>query len=306
MNRIKGDHVILLVAALVLFLFVQSLFGSVGIKPAYVEVQMDKGRPSGKFIISNLGDTEERYRINAVHFVYSESGGLKQSKTGDFSLAPFIRFNPKEITLAPKTEQAIRFAIVTQGKLEQGEHWAAMELESLNVIETVSKDANSGKSVKLKTITSIMVPIFGTVGDVVYSGQVKDVNIVYDNNDVELQVMVAATGTGRLAAAGNYEILDSSGNIIDQGKLGTAYIMRGYQRLYSRKIDVGVPDNQYTVKVSFQAEQLEKPLTKEVRIVWPKLQIQVNDESNAKQEADAQKPQSQPQGSHDGAGNSRA
>lgn len=247
------------------------LHASIGVKPAFVEVDLDKGRPSGAFLISNLGDKEERFRVNAVHFTYSEKGTLEVSPNGQFSLAPCIRFNPRELTIAPKTQRAVRFAIVPQGKLVEGEYWAAMELESLATNETIAKDDESGRSVKLRTVTTIMAPIFGTVGKPTYEGQIKDVQIQVEKGETVLRTLVSTTGTGRLGVRGNYEILDSAGNVVNNGSLGAAYVLRGSQRWLTQKIEAGTPANQYTVKVSFDAEHLKQPLAKESPVTWPEI-----------------------------------
>jgi hypothetical protein len=267
----KGIGMVAAGALTSICLLTGTLHASIGVKPAFVEVDLDKGRPSGTFLISNLGDKEERFRVNAVHFTYSEKGTLEVSPNGQFSLAPWIRFNPRELTIAPKTQRAVRFAIVPQGKLVEGEYWAAMELESLATNETIAKDDESGRSVKLRTVTTIMAPIFGTVGKPTYEGQIKDVQIQAEKGETVLRTLVSTTGTGRLGVHGDYEILDSAGNVVNNGSLGAAYVLRGSQRWLTQKIEAGTPANQYTVKVSFDAEHLKQPLAKESLVTWPEV-----------------------------------
>ncbi len=50
---------------LVMCLLPGTLWAAITIKPAFVEVNMDQGRPAGTFLISNVGDTPERFRIKA-------------------------------------------------------------------------------------------------------------------------------------------------------------------------------------------------------------------------------------------------
>lgn len=270
------------------------LQADIGIKPAFVEVNLDEGRPAGTFLISNLGDKEERFRINAVHFTYTEKGSLLRSPRGEHSLAPWIRFNPRELTLAPKTQRAVRFAVVPREKLTEGEWWAAMELESLEVNEIVSKQDEAGRSVKLKAITSIMAPIFGTTGRTTYDGQVKDVQIQAENGAAVLKTLVGATGTGRLGLVGKYEILDDAGTTVSSGPFGSAYVLRGTQRWLTKKLDAGNPGSSCTVRVSFQAAHLGQPLTKEIQVTWP----EVPPAETAKTETDSavQPASEEPQG----------
>lgn len=249
----------------------QTLLAALRIQPAYVEVEMDKKRLMGRFLLSNLGETEERYRINAVHFTYSETGGLKQSKTGDYSLAQWLYFNPREVTIAPKTARAVRFTVVPRGKLQEGEYWAAMELESLKVTMATSKSEETGRAIKLRAVTAIMVPIFGTMGKVSYEGVIKEVKLTIHNPAIFLEALVAATGTGRLGVKGKYEICSASGEIVDEGPFGGAYVLRGSQLWFRRKMEANLPEGLYTVKITLNAAHLEKAITKEVQLNWPKL-----------------------------------
>jgi hypothetical protein len=251
-------------------LLAPALQANVSIKPAYVEVNMDEGRPAGVFYISNLGDKEERYRINAIHFNYTEEGTLSQSLKGQYSLAPWIRFNPRELTVAPGTQRAVRFAIVPREKLTEGEWWGAMELESLAVGDIVTKDEKSGRTFQLKAITKIVAPIFGTVGKPTYEGQVKDLQVRLENGEVILKALVAATGTGRLGIKDtHYEILDASGKVIDRGPYAVGYVFRGAQRWLTKKIEAAIPKGEYRVKISLPAAYLEQPLAKEAVVTWP-------------------------------------
>jgi hypothetical protein len=269
---VKKDRAALTAAALIaICLPAGALRANIAIKPAFVEVNMDEGRPSGMFLVSNLGDKEERFRVNALYFSYSEEGALKKSQAGDYSLAAWIRFNPRELTLAPGTQRAVRFAIVPRAKLTEGEYWAAMELESLAVNEVLSKDEKSGRSVKLKVLTTIVAPIFGTVGKTSYAGKVEDVQVDVENGAIVLKTLVAATGNGRLGIKGNYELVDTAGNVVDSGPFGAGYIFRGCQRWFNHTMGAKIPKGEYTARISIEAPHLEQPIVKEVPVTWPEL-----------------------------------
>lgn len=275
----------------------QWLAASVVIKPAFVEVKLDEGRPSGTFLISNVGETEERFRINASHFIYTEDGVLKQSPTGDYSLAPFIHFNPRELTLAPKTQRMVRFAIVPRGKLAEGEWWAAMELESLIVNDFVTQQDTAGRTAKLKAVSRILVPIFGSVGKTSYAGQVKQLGVDIEQQAVIVKGLVAATGTGRLRVEGNYEITDLAGQVVDSGPFALGYVLRDAQRWFIRKIDADIPKGEYNVKISLQALHVEQPLVGEAKVTWPQVPVAAGPVSQIGPEASppsAGEPSTQP------------
>lgn len=268
-NMVGSKHFV--AACVGVCLLPQWLIASVAIKPAFVEVKLDEGRPSGTFLISNVGETEERFRVTASHFVYTEDGVLKQSSTGDYSLAPFIHFNPRELTLAPKTQRAVRFAIVPRGRLAEGEWWAAMELESLIVNDFVTQQDTAGRTAKLKAVSRILVPIFGSVGKTSYAGQIKELDVDIEQQAVVLKGLVATTGTGRLRVEGDYEITDLAGKVVDSGPFALGYVLRDAQRWFTRKIDADIPKGQYKVKVSLQALHVERPLVGEATVTWPQI-----------------------------------
>jgi hypothetical protein len=242
--------------------------GQVQISPAYVEVALEKNKTaSGVFRVSNLGDEAVRYRVNAVFYKYSVEGALIQIPTGDRSMAGWIIFNPKELTLAPNTQQAVRFAIVPRVDLNPGEYWAAMELESLKKQEATTKDAN-GVAVSVQIVATIQVPIFGAVGQVTYQGTLPEVRLLAQEGSAYVVSLVENTGTGRLGARGKYHILDTSKKVVEEGDLPAAYVLPASRRRFIGKVKSELPEGRYIVKVSYQAAHLAKPLEREIEVDW--------------------------------------
>jgi len=281
-----------IVALSFIFCFIsRALYAAITIEPAYVEVELDKQRLTGRFTIANVGDEQERYRITALHFTFSENGALLHSKTGEHSLAPWVRFNPRELVLPPKSRRVVRFTIIPRESLEQGEYWAAMELQSLKVNETVMEDPESGNTVTIKTLTVMMVPIFGTVGEVSYEGAIKDIVLKTKNGTLYLNGLIASTGTGRLGAVGNYEILNTAGEVVDQGPFARGYVLPGCQRWFDKKMEADLPEGRYTVKIAINAVHLQEPLVRQIQVDWPKAQsssaadkdeqVDINNKSNS-------------------------
>jgi hypothetical protein len=271
--KVQNNTLKRIVALGFIFCFIsRALYAAITIEPAYVEVELDKQRPAGRFTIANVGEEQERYRITALHFTFSENGALLHSKTGERSLAPWVHFNPRELVLPPKSRRVVRFTIIPRGTLEQGEYWAAMELQSLKVNETVVEDPESGNTVTIKTLTAMMVPIFGTVGEVSYEGVIKEIVLKNNNGTLYLNALIASTGTGRLGAIGNYEILNAAGEVVDQGPFAQGYILPGCQRWFDKKMEADLPEGRYTAKIAINAVHLQEPLVKQTQVEWPKVQ----------------------------------
>jgi hypothetical protein len=143
-----------------------------------------------------------------------------------------------------------------------------MELESLDVGEAISGDPNSGHAIKVRSSVSLLAPIFATAGQTTYQGEISDMKIAIERGVPVLQTMVAATGTGRLGLVGTFEILDGTGKTVQTGSMGACYVFRGARRWVKQKVE-NVPEGQYTVRVTFKAAHLDKPLTIERQLAWP-------------------------------------
>jgi P pilus assembly chaperone PapD len=235
------------------------------ISPAFLEVSLNNGTPSGQFQISNTGDEVERYRVKMVYFTFSRDGGFRELPDDDHSLAPLIKFNPKEFAIPPKSRQAVRFYIPNQGRLKNGEYWAAMQLESLKTSEARSSD-DKGRNFRFQVVTNIVVPIFASYGEVRYTGVLKDVRLVPRGEGYGIETVVVNTGQGRLFVVGEYELVSGAGELAAQGSLSRAYVMPGGERALTADLNKPLPAGSYTLKVKYSSSQLKQPLVEEIAV----------------------------------------
>lgn len=265
MNKARRSIFVFLLTFLLLFsLRSGELWASLSISPAYVELTLDKGRPAGQFSITNLGDGEERYRIRAMHFTFSTDGGLREIPPDENSLVSWIKFNPKEFTLPPKTKQTIRFVVTPHGKLRPGEYWAAMELESLKTTFAKGKDGG-GRELSIEVVPSILVPIFGKSGRVIYRAALKEARVTKSDKGSAIATLFANTGDGRVFVTGQYEIVDATGKVVEEGPLGKAYVLPRAERRFTTPVKGGFPAGNYTVRVHYTSQQLQEPISEEIR-----------------------------------------
>ncbi|WP_300458656.1 hypothetical protein [Desulfobacula sp.] len=240
------------------------LLAGISISPAFIEADFNTKRPSGRFIIRNTGTETERYRIVASHFVFNNNGQLTKKKPDENSLVPWIKFNPKEFSLPPKSNRAVRYVIVPKGKIESKEYWGFMELQSLKM-NTVSANDNAGRKMKLKIIPAILVPIFATKGEISYSATVEETQLVTTEKGLEIDSMVKNTGQGHLLIKGIYEMINSSGDVVEKGGLGKGYILPGGQRRFKRTINPEIPKGDFTLNVAYSAPNLKGTVTGKVQ-----------------------------------------
>lgn len=248
-------------------LFTGITWASISITPAVVSVDLEQGRPSGRFVITNTGDKEQRYRILATHFNYSPEGGLGIVPPDENSLAEWLKFNPREFTLPPKSKRVVRYAILPRGKLSKKTYWAAMELESLNPNEFKSQKNEAGSSYSLKVATAILVPIFGTVGDIIYSGDLENLKLKSNDEGYELAVDVVNTGEGRLSMKGNYHILAASGEEVATNTLASGLVLPNAKRhMISRIPTSELKPGDYNIKLVYTSPGLAEAIVRELPI----------------------------------------
>lgn len=240
----------------------------VAIQPAFVEVDLESGRPTGQFVITNVTDEEQQYRINARYFAYDAQGVLQYpGDDSPRSLAQWIRFNPTEFTMPPNSSRAVRFVIIPRGKPQAGEYWAAMSLEGLKARRT-QMDIGRDRSINLMVSTTLLVPVFGRVGQITYQGELGPLGIVPSPDGPKLTARVRNTGTGRLVAVGHYRLLDAGGKEIAAGKIGHSYVMAGAERVFDADAPADLPAGRYTLEVSYKTDRLATALTGRTVIDW--------------------------------------
>ncbi|NNL57269.1 MAG: hypothetical protein HKO71_05925, partial [Pseudomonadales bacterium] len=175
-------------------LFHSLVIAGIAVEPAYISLNFDKGRASGRFVITNTGDTEERYRVIASHFTFSEQGALSLAEPNEHSMAEWIKFNPKEFSLPPKSKRVVRYVVLPKGKLQDGQYWAAMELESLEGRNYSTSDGG-GRTFNLKVVPSVLAPIYGAAGKIERDYTVDKLDLTTsDRNKKVLEVRLSNIG----------------------------------------------------------------------------------------------------------------
>lgn len=263
MNR-KTLITITALLAILLGICPGSALAGVSIAPAYIEMELDKGRPAGTFLIKNTGNKEERYRINAVHFDINELGAYAISKPEQDQLGAWIRFNPKELVLPPLSERKVRFVVAPRAKLENGQYRAAMELESLE--ENKTRTESEGRVLELTTLTSILVPIFASYGELTYAAEPRGIELLRHEERNFLRGVIENTGNANIVIEANYVIKDSSGNVVDEGRLGRNHVLPGNKRIFTTPASEELQNGSYKVKVDYKLEQLDGNVVEEADV----------------------------------------
>ena len=263
MKRLK---ICLLTLIPILFFWAGAAQADLSIAPSHVEVNLDKGMPSGVFEIANKGDTEARYRIQATDFNIDSRGVMEVGKPNERSMSSWIVFNPKEFTLPPHSTRKVRFAISPKGKLQAGEYWAAMELESLDTVRQTIKD-DGGREMVVEVVPCIIVPIYGKYGKLRLRGISKEIKVVSSGKGKTIEAWVANTGEGRFRIKGQYEIVSESGKVVEKGDLGKGLIFPGGNLKFLVAVKTEMETGTYSIKVRYESEELGQPILDEIQFM---------------------------------------
>ena len=239
--------------------------GSLSIRPAYLQIELGKGRPSESITVENITNEEARYRIQVIHFNYDQGGNIVMIPPDEHSMATWIKCNPLEFTLAPKASRAIRLTIIQPKSLVPGEYWAAVWFEPLTWVTSTSADS-MGHKVSLKVETNILIPVIGRTPGVVYKADLAGLSATKTKDGIDIAATVLNPGTGRVRLKGNYEILNAAKSEVAHGLIGEDTIMAGGKRIFKQEIKGKFPDAEYLVRVQYASESLPAVLAGEFRL----------------------------------------
>tara|TARA_R110002167_G_scaffold15034_3_gene60502 strand:+ start:4554 stop:5357 length:804 start_codon:yes stop_codon:yes gene_type:complete len=190
---------------LAMLLFTCQVQASLSVKPAFLHMDLTKRNPSGVFTIANLSDEEQVYRARAMHFIVTESGTLMPADENEFSLAHWIKFNPKEFTLPPKSSRKVRFSVVNRTLSEPREYWGAIEFTPLKYTIMNSEDAY-GHKMQVKVLSRILVPIYGLNDGINFSGSALNLRGINSNDMLQLSALIDNDGDGVLRLQGLWQV----------------------------------------------------------------------------------------------------
>ncbi len=255
---IKGA--VLLISVLVSFSYLSTSSASLRAQPAYLYVDLDKHNPSGTFTVTNLGNEAQTYRASATHFVLTESGSIVVIKPDDYSLAKWIKFNPKEFTLPPKSSRQIRFTIIAKKNLKPQEYWGAIQFMPLTG-QRYSQEDESGHHVQFQLITALLIPIYGETLGVNYGGSVDRVDSE-QTSQLHLGAVIHNTGDGGLRLRGQWEVSNSeTGDVVLSKEVDPILLFPQRKRRLKLDVDKPLPPGHYVTRIRLEQKSPKLFLT---------------------------------------------
>ena len=178
-------------------------------------IEMDVRSRTASLTLTNLGATEERYRISLGYIVLSEDGQAVEITPGPehLSAIEFIRFMPRSVTLAPGQHQVVRLRLRLPPDIDEGEYRAHIFFEQVPRVATpVEETPSEGITVKLTALQRVGIPIMVTIGELFKEGELSELNLKEIEGRAHLSFRVSSTGSRSLRGDIEIEFLPRRGD----------------------------------------------------------------------------------------------
>ncbi len=256
---------IFLCAVLCLLIGVESSWG-LAVKPALLDLQISPGQhQTGVITVGNPANSENRFRASVVHFRLNRNGQMQQAEPDSFAVQDWIKFNPREFTLAPNEQQQIRYTLIVPQDADVGDYWGALEFMPLTTETVTSHDSTHQTNVKLVVSSAIVVPIFVQIGDVDYKWSIMEMQAHEVGDNAEVAITLSNVGNGRVPFRTELDVVDSSGAVIAHQERGEISLFPFSERVVSLKVTDPIPIGMYTVRARVASDKANDMLAGETR-----------------------------------------
>lgn len=244
----KQLYFISLVVLLSGFVVCANVLANISASPAYVYLDFDQRNPSGTFTITNLSNEPQVYRAKTTHFKLTVNGSAIPAPIDKFSLANWIKFNPKEFTLPPKASRKVRFSIIKRRKIEEHEYWGALVFTPLKGLRYEKSEKKNKYG--FEVVTKLVIPIYGIVSNTPYKGIVSEVTGNRTSGKIGLQATISNSGDGGLRLYGEWLFSDKkTGDLVLTKPISRFLVLAKQKRIMKLLADDPLPSGDYSVTI---------------------------------------------------------
>lgn len=128
---------------LCLFAHIAVSAGLSGLSVSPTRILLDDGARSGAVTLRNTSQREVSYRVSVIEMGIDGDGkvvplALDEQPEGFSSLAPYIRFSPRQVRLEPGASQVIRVLLMRGATVSDGEFRSHLEIRALPEVPSVA------------------------------------------------------------------------------------------------------------------------------------------------------------------------
>jgi fimbrial chaperone protein len=211
MTKIKLFGLVALVLAVCAGFTIPS-FANVMISPIYI-IFSDRDR-SAEVTLFNTSDSINVYRLAWTYKRQKEDGSyenLSGPMDPAHDPAKFMRFSPRQVTLAPNGKQKIRIQLQKPADLPDGEYRMHLELQRLPNMESISNGQTAeGVQMQLRVFLGVAMPVVVRQGEYDAKTAIVDARFVTrkkeDGGSGGPELMVKVTRTGKHGTYGRLRV----------------------------------------------------------------------------------------------------
>ncbi len=225
-----------------------------GLSPMRVEFSALPGKAiSGSLALSNGAPAKNRVRAEILDLYVDETTTpqfvANALAEADYSCRGWLSANPMEIEIGPRSQILVRYTVrVPANALEQSYHCAL----GFRTLPTASEESGT----QMRTAVRMIAVFYVTVGKPAISGVIKDLKLEPVNNAGSplwrAVVVMENSGMMLYRPAGEVEITDASGNVIESKKLASFPVLPKRQQRFVLPLKGSLSPGPYTLKARIE------------------------------------------------------
>ncbi len=192
------------------FVFSFNVQANLLVTPTRVELD-DKEQLSAVFSLVNKGKSVSRYNIYFENKALLPTGDYVTLDTSPTSLAKFVRYSPRRVSLEPEQGTRVRMAVRLPKATVKGEYRSYIVFHQIPLAPEVADNdaAKQSKTLSLsvQAYMRISIPVILRVGELASEVQIETVM----NEATKASVEVTLTREGERSSYGDIEIIEMSG-----------------------------------------------------------------------------------------------
>lgn len=237
-------------------------------EPASPVVELNPSRfelllePRGKSVqslkISNYGKAPITFTADTKDWDLNQSGSpaFFDPAPRDRSASTWIRFNPRQFTVAPGETQYIRFSISVPPSLQPGEY-------RTSIVLTTVEQYYLQEGFYYKPNFAILIYI--NIPQVTRKGEFGEVKLITGPDGTRsVQGEIRSTGNAHLRIGGLYQVENAAGTLVKEGELPRKVILPGRLDIFRFDLGKNLAPGKYKVRIIWNyipAAYLEGKLT---------------------------------------------
>ncbi len=226
-----------------------------GITPIRVEHLLVPGKSETHVIeVMNRSPSPLRIKVYPLNWYLKEDGNpvFLENESSPFSCASWIKVNPQDFRISPDRNMAVRYQISVPENADEGGYWAGISFENV----PPEKPGEQPRAVFSRG--RIVYIVYVTVGKVIPEAKINEIEISFNEETPEFDVMVENTGKTYFRTKGSLEIQDQREKVITSIEFPDVPVLRESLRIIKLKPEKKIPPGNYSAfcKLDIGREEL--------------------------------------------------